>query len=224
LDPPKDKGLTHSNLCRAIAASVEDVPGPPADRLADTRVPIQPAIAARWSPRAFDPAAVVTGEQITALLEAARWAATWGHRQPVRFIVGLRGDKTFDRLTQVLKRGNSYAKAAGALVLVCADEGPDERTAVYAAVDAGAAIAQLTIEAVSRGLIAHPMAGFNPDAARVAFGIPEGVRPLAVVAVGSLGDYSQAPPEVIERDALSRQRLPLEEVVFAGTWGQPFHD
>ena len=53
----------------------------------------------------------------------------------------------------------------GALILVCADEGEDERTARYAAVDAGAAIAQLTIEAVSRGLIAHPMAGFNADGA-----------------------------------------------------------
>jgi nitroreductase len=104
------------------------------------------------------------------------------------------------------KRGNSYsyAKAAGALVLVCADEGEDERTARYAAVDTGAAIAQLTIEAVSRGLIAHPMAGFNADGAREAFGIPDGVQPIAVVAVGALGDYDNAPPEIVERDAKGR--------------------
>jgi nitroreductase len=107
-------------------------------------------------------------------------------------------------------------------VLVSADEGPDERTAVYAAVDVGAAIAQLTIEAVSRGLIAHPMAGFIPDTAREEFAIPEGVRPLAVVAVGSLGDYAAAPPEILDRDAIGRQRLPLEEIAFAGGWGTPF--
>ena len=52
------------------------MPDQPADRQADTRVPIHPAIAARWSPRAFDPEAVVTAEQLTALLEAARWAPT----------------------------------------------------------------------------------------------------------------------------------------------------
>ena len=52
------------------------------------------------------------------------------------------------------------------------------------------------------------------------FGIPTGVRPLAVVAVGSLGDYDSAPPEIVERDAQGRQRLPLEEVVFAGSWGR----
>jgi nitroreductase len=191
-------------------------------RLADTRVPIHDAIAARWSPRAFDPDAVVTSEQLTALLEAARWAATWGHRQPVRFIVGLRGDATNAKIADLLKRGNSYAKAAGALILVCADEGEDERTARYAAVDAGAAIAQLTIEAVSRGLIAHPMAGFNGDGAREVFEIPDGVRPIAVVALGSLGDYATADPAIVERDARPRERMPLSEVAFTGTWGAAF--
>ena len=192
------------------------------DRRADTRVPINPVIAARWSPRAFDPSAVLTGEQVTALLEAARWAATWGHRQPVRFIVGIRGDDTFAKISDLLRRGNSYAKAAGALMLVSADQGEDDRTAMYAAVDAGAAIAQLTIEAVSRGLIAHPMAGFNADGAREVFGIPPGVRPIAVVAVGSLGDYATVDPAIIERDAQGRQRLPLNQVAFAETWGKPF--
>jgi nitroreductase len=188
---------------------------------ADTRVPIHPDIAARWSPRLFDAEAVLEREQLVAVLEAARWAATWGHRQPVRFIVGLRGDNTFGPITELLKRGNRYAHAAGALVMVCVDEGEDERTARYAAVDAGAAMAQLTIEAVSRGLIAHPMAGFNVEAAREVFGIPAGVQPIAVVALGSLGDYDNAPHEIVERDAPGRQRLPLDEVAFAGSWGTP---
>ena len=192
------------------------------DRRADTSVPIHPVLAARWSPRAFDPSAVLTAEQITALLEAARWAATWGDRQPVRFIVGTRGDETFAMVADLLKRGNSYAKAAGALLLVCTDEGPDEKTRLYAAVDAGAAIAQLTVEAFSRGLIAHPMGGFNADGARSVFGLPDEVRPVAVVAVGSLGDYAAVDPAVLERDARGRQRLPLEQIAFARSWGTPF--
>lgn len=170
----------------------------------------------------FDPAAVVDHAQVTTLLEAARWAATWGHRQPVRFIVGFRDDETFTTLADTLKRGNAYARAAGALILVCADEGEDERTALYAAVDAGAAIAQLTVEAVSRDLVTHPMAGFNPDAAREAFAIPEGVRPIAVVAVGTLGDYASADQRFVERDATPRERLPLQDVAFTGRWGRPF--
>ena len=192
------------------------------NRLADTRVPIHEPIAARWSPRAFDPDATVTLEQLTGLLEAARWAATWGHRQPVRFLVGRRGDETFDALTATLKRGNSYAQAAGALILVCADEGPDEKTALYSGVDAGAALANASIEAVARGLVAHPMAGFDADAARAAFGIPDQTRPIAVLAVGTLGDYSTADQAIVERDGRARERLPLEQVAFSGRWGAAF--
>lgn len=225
MSPTKNTGLPHPVLCqRCLPAGVTQngpVTSSPADRLADTGVPIHPHLAARWSPRSFDPGVDVTAEQVTALLEAARWAATWGKRQPVRFIVGRRGDATFAELAGVLKRGNSYAHAAGALILVCADEGPDDITARYAALDTGAAIAQLTVEAVSRGLVAHPMAGFDGDAARRVFGIPDEVRPLAVVAVGALGDYSDAPADLVERDLRPRRRLPLAEVAFAGRWGEP---
>ncbi|WKG03145.1 nitroreductase family protein [Mycolicibacterium sp. HK-90] len=198
------------------------MPDTPRGRSAATSVPIHPDLAARWSPRAFDPDAVITADQLTAVLEAARWAASWGHRQPVRFVVGTRGDETFTTLTGLLKRGNSYAHAASALILVGADEGEDERTALYAAVDAGAAIAQLTVEAVSRGLVVHPMAGFDVEGARSAFGIPDGVRPLAVVAVGTLGDYAEVDEAIVERDSRPRDRLPLEQIAFHGRWGMPF--
>ncbi|WP_059014024.1 nitroreductase family protein [Mycobacterium sp. M26] len=185
----------------------------PSDRRAETRVPLHPPIADRWSPRAFDPAAEISDEQLIALLEAARWAATWGNRQPVRFVVGRRDDPMFETLSGLLRRGNSYAKAAAALILLCADEGEDDRTALYAAVDAGAAAANLAIEAVARGLIAHPMAGFDVEAAPSVLNLPAGVQPLIMVAVGILGDYRQLPPEILERDARPRERLALEDVV-----------
>jgi nitroreductase len=87
---------------------------------------------------------------------------------------------------------------------------------------AGAAAANLSIEAVSRGLISHPMAGFDVDGARAAFDIPPDVVPLMVIAVGSLGDYRRMSAEIAERDALPRHRLPLDEVAFARSWGQPW--
>ena len=62
-------------FCRVTGGNVRSVADSPADRTADTRVPIHPPIAARWSPRAFDPDAVVDTEQLTALLEAYQTAA-----------------------------------------------------------------------------------------------------------------------------------------------------
>lgn len=189
------------------------MPAQPPDRSAHTSVPIHPAIAARWSPRAFDPTAELSDGDLQALLEAARWAATWGRRQPVRFVVGIRGTEAFGVLSGLLSRGNHYAHAAAALILLCADQGSDEDTARYACVDAGSAMANLSIEAVSRGLIVHPMAGFDVPGASEAFGLPDGVRPLMVIAVGSLSDYSEVTPEIAERDSLPRERLPLADVV-----------
>jgi nitroreductase len=197
------------------------VPEEASDRLATTSVPIHPDIAARWSPRAFDPAATLARGDLVALLEAARWAATWGRRQPVRFLVGIRGDETFDILAGLLRRGNSYARAAGALILVCADEGEDEKTALYSGVDAGAAMANLSIEAVSRGLHVHPMAGFDTAGARQVFAFPDSIAALAVVAVGALADPAAVDPAIAERDALPRERLPLADIAFAETWGRP---
>jgi nitroreductase len=203
-----------------LPGSLADVPDAPSDRHADTSVPIHHDLAARWSPRAFDPNAELAHEDLAALLEAARWAATWGGLQPVRFIVGRRngsqgadGDEIFITLAALLKRGNSYAHAASALILLCSDEGPDAKTALYSRVDAGAAMANLTTEAVSRGLVAHPMAGFDADGAVRAFALAAGLRPLTIIAVGTLGDYAQVSPEIAERDGRPRQRLPLDQIV-----------
>ena len=194
------------------------MPDAPSDRTADTSVPVHPAIAARWSPRAFDPTADLGEEDLVGVLEAARWAPTWGRRQPVRFLVGRRADEVFTTLAGLLRRGNSYATVASALILVCVDDGEDDRTARYAAVDAGAALANLSVEAVSRGLIVHPMAGFDTEGARSAFGLAEQLRPLVVIAVGRLGDYADVAPEIAERDGQPRERLPLEDVVL--NWAQ----
>lgn len=48
---------------------------------AETSVPVAPTIAERWSPRAYDETAVITDAQLTALLEAARWAPSFGNTQ-----------------------------------------------------------------------------------------------------------------------------------------------
>ncbi|MEW5810739.1 MAG: nitroreductase family protein [Actinomycetota bacterium] len=189
------------------------------DRLAQTSVPLHPPVAARWSPRAFDPTAELDDDDLVALIEAARWAPTWGRRQPVRYVVGRRGDATFATLADLLKRGNSWARVASALILVCADQGPDENTAQYSGVDAGAALGMLSVEAVARGLIVHPMAGFYPDRATEAFDLPETLRPLMAIAVGRLGDYTDVDPEIGERDRMPRERLPLDEIVL--NWSQP---
>ena len=147
--------------------------------------------------------------------------ATWGDRQPVRFVVGFRGDDTFDALAATLKRGNAYARAAGALILVCADEGPDERTALYSAVDAGAAIANATVEAVSRAWSHIRWRGSTPTRrARRSASRPTSDRWRSSRSARSATTRRQ-PPELVERDSRPRTRLAARRDRVRGPLGPP---
>ena len=178
----------------------------------------------RWSARGYDPVAAVSADDVVEILEAGRWAPTWGSMQPVRFVVGLRGDETFDALTGVLKRGNTtWAPAAGALILLCTTDDPsDPKPDLYGGVDLGLALAQMILQCGALGLNGHPLAGFDKGAARTAFDIPDDKKPLAMLAVGQLADRSTLPDEIRERDERPRERLPLDQIAFGRRWGEPF--
>lgn len=186
---------------------------------------IHELIDGRWSARGYNPLATIGDDELTAILEAGRWAPTWGRIQPVRFVVGRRGDDTFGAITSTLNRGNaSWAPASAAYVLLCTtDEPGDADKHEYGAVDAGLALGQMILQAESLGFNGHPMAGFSKAEARAAFDIPSGVRPLVVLAIGRLADDPETLTDAVrERDAWPRERLPLTDIAFAGTWGTPF--
>jgi nitroreductase len=189
-------------------------------------VPLHPLLADRWSARGFDPTATISDEHFESILEAGRWAPTGGGRQPVRFVVGRRGDGTFTGLVDGLKRGNqSWAPAAAALILLCTDNLPDEpKMHDYATVDVGLAAGQMIVQAQATGWIAHPMGGFRAPDMVSRFSIPGDVRPLLMLAIGALADPSTLPEDIVERDRRERTRLPLSEVAFADTWGAPLID
>ena len=115
---------------------------------------LHPLIAARWSPRAFDPARALTEGDLLPLLEAARWAASASNIQPWRIAWALRGEAGFEALLGCLAAGNAaWAHRAGALLLGCAAlDTPDGKRNRHAAHDLGQALAQLTLQAAADGL------------------------------------------------------------------------
>ena len=83
-------------------------------RIAD--YPIDSLFLERWSPRAFTGEPIAQDELFT-MLEAARWAPSSGNAQPWRFVYGLHGTPSFDKLLGLLVPGNAaWAKNASALV------------------------------------------------------------------------------------------------------------
>jgi nitroreductase len=176
----------------------------------------------RWSPRSFSEREV-SPELLRKVFEAARWAPSSGNEQPWRFLIGRRGDGTWQKIFDTLADGNKkWAHLAPVLMINAAKstvghKGTLNRVALY---DLGAATQCLCLEATALGLAAHQMAGFDTDAARKAFGIPEDCLIGAAIALGYEGEPAALGDEqLVEREVAPRTRKPLDEFVFA-EWGK----
>ncbi|MGQ0842278.1 nitroreductase family protein [Actinokineospora sp.] len=181
-----------------------------------------PLITGRWSPRALDPAGEVPAAALRRMLEAARWAPSYGNTQPARYLVGPRGTPTFARILALLNRGNqAWAGNAGALLVACAATVNAKGEVPYAEYGVGLATENLVLQAVAEGLVAHQMAGFDAPGVTREFALPESVRPLAAIAVGVLGSPDLLPADRRARETAPRSRLPLAEIAFTD-WGTPF--
>ena len=198
----------------------------PPDKTAQTDHPVLDLIRKRWSPRAFADRPVER-EKLLSVLEAARWASSSNNRQPWRFVVTRRGEASFDKLLDCLREGNiSWAKHAPVLILSAAEtEFPARgdkpaRENRHALHDVGAAVNTLTLQATALDLYVHQMAGFYPEKAAEAFEIPEEFEPVAVLALGYLGNPDDLPKPLRERERAERSRKPLSELVFGESFGE----
>ncbi|MFM0139987.1 nitroreductase family protein [Caballeronia grimmiae] len=192
---------------------------------APTDVDIHELIAGRWSPRAYDDKPVERA-QLHRLLEAARWAPSSNNLQPWRFIVfdRHRDAAAFQRAFDTLAPSNQKWNA-NVPVLICVaastltPKGEPNRTATY---DTGAASMALVLQAHAMSLATHQMGGFDRDAFRSAFSIPEDAQLIAMIAIGHHGDLSQLDDALREREAAPRARRVIGETAFDGAWGKAF--
>jgi nitroreductase len=184
--------------------------------------PINELIRHRWSPRAFD-AKPVPADILRSLFEAARWAPSSNNEQPWAYLVATHDNpEEFAKMVGVLVEFNAnWAKHVSVLALAVSElafakNAAPNRNAQY---DTGAASALLSVEATSRGLFVHQMAGFDPDKARQVFGIPAGWDAIAAIAIGYPGDPATLPQPYQDRERAPRTRKPLSEFVMTGHWG-----
>ena len=195
-------------------------------KTAVTSIPIHDIISRRWSPRAFDANRHVNSGQITSLLEAARWAPSCFGDEPWRFVVCNRSASEVawqQALECLAPKNQEWAVNAPVLMLACADSvfrqnGKTNRWAQY---DTGGAAISLCIQAVDLGLAAHQMGGFDPDAARIAFNIPEQFTPMAMIAVGHQASANTLGEDFKAAELAERSRRPLSDNCFDGVWDKP---
>ncbi|MBZ4201106.1 MAG: nitroreductase family protein, partial [Methylotenera sp.] len=176
-----------------------------------TQVPINATIAARWSGRAYAAQQDVSPVQLTALLEAARWAPSCFGDQPWRFIIWHKSSdkQAWQAAFDCLSAGNqSWVKDAPVLILLCANSvfNHNQQPNRWAQYDCGAAAENLCLQATGMGLSAHQLGGFDVDLAREKFKVPEPFSLMSMISVGYPGDLNALSVEALARQQAGRSR------------------
>jgi nitroreductase len=193
------------------------------EKLTPNDYPIHDLLRRRWSPRAFADLSVWPA-RFRSLLEAARWAPSSYNEQPWALIVATKDQSAeFAKVLSCLVEGNqAWAKFAPVLMLSFAHLTFDrnQQPNRHAYHDVGLAIANLTLQATADGLAVHQMAGIQVDKIRTTFAVPEDWDPVTGIAIGYLGDPTNLPEQLQQRELSERVRKPLASFVFSGDWGK----
>ena len=120
----------------------------------------------------------------------------------------------------------TWANKAPVLILTLAHtrfekDGKPNRHAFY---DLGQAAANLALQATELGLATHPMAGFNVEAARERFAVPEGWEPVSVIALGYPGEFGLANRKVAATGNRPAPSQAARNFCFFGRMGTPGAD
>lgn len=195
--------------------------------MTSTAEPIADLLAARWSPRAFDPDKSVDRQLLIGLFEAARWAPSCFNEQPWRYLVFDKHSEltSWEKALHCLVEGNQrWANRAPILIAAISDNEFDKpaRANRWANYDTGAASENLCLQAYSVGLVSHQMGGFDTDKLRQSFHIPSRFDPIAMLAVGHPGNPDILDERNRETEISPRQRRPMSEMVFENDWENPF--
>lgn len=182
------------------------------------------AIRARRAKRAID-ARPIEEEKIEALVEAVRLSASCFNNQPWRVVI-CRGPEALEQVKGTLAKGNVWATRAPVIMVVAARP-PDDCQLTdkrdYFLFSTGLAIGQLELRATELGLIAHPIAGYDPLKAKGVLGIPEDFIVITYVVVGYPGsDDSLLSDKQRLAEAVRPERKPIGENFFLDKWGSPF--
>jgi nitroreductase len=164
----------------------------------------------------------VTDEEIKELLEAARWAPSWGNTQVWQFIV-VRDKNLIQKVTGVYGKLNpavNCSLAASALIIACAGtgisgtKGTGESTKFsnWFMFDLGLAVQNLCLRAHELGLGTVIVGLMDHDACKEIIELPDGYEVVVSIPVGK--------PAIGGTRIASRKSL--EDFVYRDKFGNPF--
>lgn len=181
------------------------------------------AVRARRAKRVLSSKHIEDAEMMS-MVEAARLSASCFNNQPWRMVF-CRGGQALAAVKDALAKGNAWATRADTIVVVAA-RGPDDCQLSdrrdYFGFDCGLAVGQMLLRATELGIVAHPIAGYEPAKVRAVLGIPDDYVIVTLVICGYLGtDDSLLSEKQRGWEAARPERKPVGENFFVDRWGQP---
>ena len=156
------------------------------------------------------------------LMTAATYAPSCFNNQSWRFLVAT-SDEALDKMHAALSPGNYWARRAPVMVAVVTKPDLDCQLSDrrdYALFDCGLAVESMILQAMREGMIAHPMAGFDPLKVKDGFQIADEYIVITLVALGYPSeDTSFLNEKHLLAEQGPRDRRPEEEVICFNAWG-----
>jgi nitroreductase len=182
---------------------------------------IVPQIERRRAFRALDSRAIPEAALLR-LAQAAHLAPSCANSQNWRIVTVVEPAR-LEALKATLTSGNYWAKKAPAIAAFVTSLDWDARLEGgrdYALFDLGMAAMNYQLQAVEEGLLAHPIAGFDSAAAKLALGIPESAVLATLVILGFPGDKEGLSEKHLSAEGAPRDRKSLDEVSAFDTWNE----
>jgi len=172
----------------------------------------------RWSPYSFS-STPVEEFKLKAMFEAAGFAPSSNNEQPWMFVMATRENRqVFDDYIGFLSdsnkiwAGNAYALVISMARMKFTFSGKPNRYALH---DTGMAVSNMLLQGVALDVYVHQMGGYSIEKVKEYFKLDDAnIQPVAMMAIGYLGDGTSLPPELIKRDEKRRPRKTISEYVF----------
>lgn len=182
---------------------------------------VKEAIETRRAYRALEPVEI-TDFIIHELATAAQLTASCFNNQPWRFVF-VRSMEALAKMHGCMNKGNEWTFRASLIIAAFARKENDclikERE--YYLFDLGQAVSSMILRATELELVAHPIAGFNPDKVRQAFNIPDDYMVITLINVGKKSEDTSALTEwQLSSEPHRPARLPLENIYSIDTFNE----
>ncbi|MFA6462093.1 MAG: nitroreductase family protein [Candidatus Woesearchaeota archaeon] len=159
----------------------------------------------------------VSWDNLAKVIDAGRHAPCCGNIQNWKFVVIVNNEQK-QAVAEACYEQYEIVQA-GAFIVVCAEPEKAERyyglrgERLYSVQNCAAAIENMLLEAHSLGLATRWIGGFDEEAVKTMLGIPEEIRPQAIIVIGYAKEVPAKPP-----------KYPLETLVYFHKWRNKSRD